>query len=101
MLNENEMKAALAASPAPRVTEEDVNAAIADIEYIKVKETSTLCIITMKNGFVFTGYSACVYPENYKEEIGRTIAHKEAFGKAWSHLGFLLAEKRYQEVIAQ
>jgi hypothetical protein len=57
----------------------------------------TFCTITMKNGFSFTGESACADPKAFNEKIGKQIAYDHAFEKIWSHEGYLLREKLSQE----
>ena len=50
--------------------------------------TTTVCFLTLKNGFVVTGQSACIDPANLNEEIGRTVAYDDAFDKLWELEGY-------------
>lgn len=50
----------------------------------------TICCLTLKNGFVVTGESACASPENYDEEIGNRIARQNAVQKIWQLEGYAL-----------
>ena len=78
---------------APRITPEHIDTIIADIEYHKLTDVLTVCVITTRNGFTVTGESACASPENYDEEIGNHIAYKMAEGKVWGLEGYLLKEQ--------
>jgi hypothetical protein len=83
-------------SPAPRVTEESINAKIDchsfHVEHIGAAKI-TVCLIKMLNGFVFVGHSAAVSPENYKAKIGEYYAYDDAYRQIWAHEGYLLREK--------
>lgn len=55
--------------------------------------TLTICAMTLKNGFIVTGESAAASPENFDEEIGRSIARSNARDKIWQLEGYLLRER--------
>jgi hypothetical protein len=98
MTEEEEIEQLLAQSPAPRVTIDSMTARIADVTYTRLTGgTMTICQITIDNGFVVIGESACVNPENYNQVIGEKIAYNHAFNKLWPLFGFLLAETLYQK----
>ena len=81
---------------AAKVTEEDVLFAIYDETYTVLPNgRTTICQLTLYNGFTVEGSSACVNIENFNAEIGRQMAKKEAIGKVWHVLGFRLAERQY------
>lgn len=94
-------------SVAPRITEEDVNDFVASEVYFtagkaaealnlplgKEAQCMTICVMTLKNGFVVTGESACASPENFNMGIGQQIARRNAISKAWGHLGFQLCSE--------
>lgn len=107
-----------AISVAPRVSEADVLAAIADTRFFTASEgvqgsyeggldpaeypsiplgLFTICIITLKNGFVCMGHSACAAPENYNKEMGEKIALRNATSEAWGHMGYALRDKLFNE----
>ncbi|QWF19262.1 Gp49 family protein [Lysobacter capsici] len=52
----------------------------------------TFCVLTLSNGFTVTGESACASPENFDAEIGRKIARQNAEAKVWPLLGFRLRD---------
>lgn len=96
-MNDQQLNAAIAARPGEKVTSESIEARIKEIDFFRIGTTITICNITMVNGFSFRGESACVDPENFDEEIGMRLAHKDAFDKIWAFEGYLLAERRFQE----
>lgn len=98
LLNDAQLSEALASRPAPRVTEDEIKQRIRSTDYFVIPGTTvTICQITLDNGYSVLGESACVSPENFDEAIGRSFAHKNAFGKLWPLFGFLLAENLYQQ----
>lgn len=81
---------------APRVTPADIEAQIEHEDYINAGQATrtaggplsllTICCLTLRNGFVVTGESACASPENFNAEKGREIARAHAVEKCWSLL---------------
>lgn len=96
MLTDDQLNQELAASPAPRVTKEQIEARITNTYYSRFNNTVTICNIDLDNGFSVRGESACVNPENYKQEIGEALSYKQAFEKLWALFGFLLAEDNFR-----
>ena len=83
---------------APRITPEDITDSIVkDAYYVFPGTQTTICLLTLSNGFTVTGESACASPENFNEEIGREIARDNAKNKIWVLLGFALKEKLAME----
>lgn len=102
---------------APRITPDDIEAAIASVHYFTAwdgccGETSgrgaifignnqintplmllTFCVLILKNGFTVTGESACASPENFDPEIGRKIARENAKQKIWMLEGYALKSR--------
>jgi hypothetical protein len=87
-----ELKEKLDSRPFPRVTEETINDKIAEV-HTSTFDTTTICIIVMKNGFRFIGHSTPAHPDNYDEDIGVHYAYNNAFAQIWSHEGYLLREE--------
>lgn len=80
-------------SKGPRITPDDVDAAIRQEQYHVFPETTTtVCCLTLKNGFTVVGKSACVFPANFNEEIGRKVAYEKAKDQVWDFLGYQLKE---------
>lgn len=94
-----ELESQLAASAvAPRISLEELRARIARVEYIVPEGTVlTICLLHLDNGFIVTGESAPVSPENFSAQVGADIAYQRAEGELWKLLGFLLRERLYRE----
>lgn len=76
---------------------EDLNSKIKAVDYIRIaNSTTTICVITLENGFTVTGKSACIDPANFDAEIGEQIAHAQAVEKMWELEGYLLAQRRFE-----
>ena len=80
-----------------KITKEFLESEIIAVEYKRLSERLTHCTITVKNGFQFTGESACVDPAAYNEDIGNKIAYNNAFDKMWMPYGFWLRQKMHDE----
>ena len=79
---------------APRVTPDDVDAAIVGEQYHTFTGTTlTVCCLTLRNGFNVTGESAAASPANFDEALGRRIARDNARNKIWPLLGYALRER--------
>ena len=77
-----------------KVTLEDVQAAIKGETYIVLPNgRTTICQLTLDNGFTVEGQSSCVHQENFHLQLGREYAREDAEKKVWMLLGFRLADK--------
>lgn len=88
-------KELVAAAVAPRVTMEQVMAALEGETYTVLPDgTTTIAQLSMANGrFSAVGKSSCVSKENFNPDIGRELAKKDAVSQIWPLLGFSLAQK--------
>lgn len=79
---------------APRLTPASIDEVIVDeAYYVFPNTTTTICRLTLRNGFSTIGESAAVSLENFDQEIGRKIARDNARNKIWLLEGYLLKEK--------
>lgn len=76
-----------------KITKEFLESEITNVEYTRLSGTLTHCAITVKSGFIFTGESSCVDPNEFDEEIGKEIAYEQAFETMWLPYGFALKQK--------
>lgn len=94
--------------PQSRLTQEDIDNAIKNVYFINAGDAAlplvrngpaphgspldvmTVCFIELQNGFIVTGESACVDPDNYVKEIGERIALANAKEKIWLLEGYKL-----------
>jgi hypothetical protein len=82
---------------APRVTLESIDRVIKKFDYhVFADSTLTICRLTLVNGFVVTGESACASPENFNAELGRQIAYDNAKEKIWVLEGYLLKQRLHE-----
>ena len=81
-----------------KVTKEALQAKIASIDYVVMPDgRTTVCQLTMQNGFTVRGESSCVSVENFNKALGEKYAYEKAFDAAWAFEGYLLAELRHRE----
>lgn len=82
---------------APRLTPEHIDSRIESTVFHVFHETSlTVCCMTLTNGFIVSGESACASPENYDKEIGQKIAFDNARDKIWMLEGYLLKQRLFK-----
>jgi len=55
----------------------------------------TFCVLTLRNGFMVSGESACADPTFYDAEIGRKVARANAINKCWPVMGYALRARLY------
>lgn len=99
-ITDTQLAEKLDASPAPRVTKEQIDERISEVKFHQFG-ILTHCTIHLDNKYQVTGESACVNPENYNREIGEKIAYDNAYQKLWSLFGFLLAEHNFTSLDKQ
>lgn len=82
---------------APRLTPADIDAAITAEQYhLFPLTTTTVCCLTLRNGYTVIGESACASASNFDAEFGRKLARENARNKIWQLEGYLLREKLYR-----
>ena len=80
------------------VTLDGIKAKIKNEMYLVLPDgKSTLCVLTLENGYTIKGISACVDAANFDMNIGRKIAFEDAIRQIWPLEGYLLAEKLHWE----
>lgn len=77
-----------------KVTIEEVAAAIVDETYTVLPDgRTTICQLTMRNGFTVDGKSACVDKAEFNAKLGNKYARAQAVEKVWMFLGYDLQNK--------
>ena len=85
-----------------RVTEELINDKIKDITTYRLPDTTiTVAVITLENGWMQEGFSACADPANFDEQIGKEMAINNAYDKIWPLEGYLLKERMFRDGLAK
>ena len=83
-----------------KVTLEQIKSKIKGETYLVLPDgRSTLCILTMENGYSVKGISACVDPAEFDLTLGREYALQDAMNQVWPLEGYLLAEKLYNKFV--
>lgn len=78
----------------PKVTEQDLDQAIKETQYVVLPDgRTTICILTLDNGFTVRGESSCVVKESFDKALGENYSYADARRKMWPLLGFRLADK--------
>ena len=81
------------------LTPSDINSKIKEVQYhIVPNTTTTICSLTLENGFVVNGESSCADPSAFNKDIGERIAYAFAVEKVWPLEGYLLKEKLSSEL---
>lgn len=85
---------------APRVTPEQVEAAVQSETYTVLPDgRTTVCQLTLYNNFTVEGSSACVSKENFDIALGQKYSRERALNKVWELLGFRLCEQLYRPAL--
>lgn len=89
-LKVSDKQAAEVAKTPNRITLEDMLMEIEQEEYIypDVAEHFTICILKLRNGFIVTGESAPMDPENFNKDLGKKFAKESAVRKLWPLFAF-------------
>lgn len=93
---------ATGADQAPRVSKEDLEANIVDIEIVKHVSRSgqvlRWAVLTLKNGYAHVANpSVSVSPENDRAVIGEAVAIENSKNTLWPLMGYALKERLYKE----
>lgn len=68
---------------------------IKDRTFMRMGMKTTICLVTLDNGYEVVGSSACVDPNNFDFNIGKEWAWKDAKDKLGDIEGFILTEHRH------
>lgn len=80
-----------------KVTLEGIKAKIKAECYIVLPDgRTTVCMLSMENGYTIKGLSACVDAANFDIDLGRKYAHEDAMRQIWPLEGYLLAQRLHE-----
>lgn len=83
-----------------KVTIDQIEAKITDETYLVLPDgRSTLCILTLENGYSVKGLSACVDPAEFNLALGRQYAREDAMNQVWPLEGYLLAQRIHEHKV--
>jgi hypothetical protein len=84
-----------------KVTQEQILSKIVSETYIVMPNgRTTICQLTLENGFTVEGYSACVDAAEFDMNKGRIYAFTDAMNKVWPLEGYLLAQQLFEDAKA-
>lgn len=98
-MNEQELEAMIEEKrlTAPRLTPDGIDDVMVSRQFhVFPGTTTTVCCLTLENGYTVIGSGAAVSAENFDKEIGRKIAFDDARDKIWQLEGYLLREKLHE-----
>lgn len=79
-----------------KVTLEGIKAKIKAECYLVLPDgRTTVCMLSLENGYTIKGISACVDESNFNIELGRKYAYEDAIRQIWPLEGYLLAQRLY------
>lgn len=58
---------------------------------------TTICQLTLANGYTVEGKSACVDIANFNQALGEKYAYEDAVRQVWQLEGYLLAERLHED----
>ena len=64
-----------------RTKEDQLKELIEKYQFLKVGKKTTICLLTLRNGFEIVATSSCINPEDYDQEIGQRISYRKALEK--------------------
>jgi hypothetical protein len=83
---------------APTITIADIHSKIKAATYTLLSDgRTTICQLTLENGYTVIGKSACVSAENYNQALGEKFAFEDAVNAIWPLEGYLLKERLFRE----
>lgn len=67
---------------APTVTQQGIFDKVKSVTYTLLPDArTTICQLTMENGFSINGQSACVSADSYNQHLGEKYAYEDALNK--------------------
>lgn len=79
-----------------KLTQEIIESKIKKEFFLRVGAKTTVCLLTLENGYEVMGTSAPVDPKNYNFDMGCKLAKEKAVDKIWELEGYLLQQKNYE-----
>lgn len=85
-----------------KVTLEGIKAKIKGETYLVLPDgRTTLCTLTLENGYTIQGLSACVDAAEFNLDLGRKYAFEDAVRQIWPLEGYLLAEEMHNNSLVR
>lgn len=75
-----------------KLSVDHIEGCVVNEEYVHTHKTS-ICILTLKNGFQVIGKAGVVRDELFDKEVGEKVSREKAVDQIWLLEGYLLQEK--------
>lgn len=69
-----------------RITQEDFESWIVSEKFFHIGKKTTICLLTLVDGYEVIGESHCLDPAAYDFKMGSEIARMDAGGKVWDFI---------------
>lgn len=80
-----------------KLTMGDILDTVVKADYWRLGDsTTTVCQLTLKNGYTVLGQSACIDPLEFNKTVGEKVAWENALDKVWDLEGYLLKQRRFE-----
>lgn len=84
---------------APRLSPETIDAVIVGRTFtILPAGRTTICELTLKNGFTLRGESSVVSVANFNKGVGEDLSYADARRKVWQLEAYLLTQRLFDSV---
>jgi hypothetical protein len=78
----------------------DIHEVIAKSEYTILSDyRTTICQLTLENGFTVIGKSACADVRTFNKAEGEKYAFEDAVNKVWELEGYLLKQRLFEGAV--
>ena len=78
------------------ISHDTVESKIESTTYHRFPKTQlTIAILKLKSGFVVTGESNCVDPQDFNEQVGRDLAYDNAIDKIYTYEAYMKLANSY------
>src|SRR5258707_15652294 len=82
----------------PRLKPDTIEGVIVSEQFYRFPgTTTTVCCLTLRNGYNVIGEAAAVSADNFDAEIGQKVARQHAKDKIWALEGYLLKERIHHD----
>lgn len=80
-----------------KLTIADIHSKVKMTEFVLLPDgRTTVCQLTLENGFTVLGSSACVSKHEYNQALGEKYSYEKAFNEIWMLEGYLLRQRRFE-----
>ena len=79
-----------------KLTDQYIDEIIVSETYHKIGSKTTVCLLTLKNGFEVIESSSCVCALNYDHGLGKKFSRERAVQKVWELEGYLLQQAQHE-----